>query len=76
MNERILMTESEVDELTDIHQGKGGQAKYALQRELLRSRLIPFTESARGRPVIAIAAIEGRKIEPIRQQWQPKLATA
>lgn len=77
MSDRILMTESEVDDLTDIRQSKGGKPKYELQRDLLRKNAIPFTESARGRPVVAIASVEGRPAPaPRKAPWRPALVGA
>lgn len=76
MADRILMTEAEVDDLTDIRQSKGGKPKYELQRDHLRKNAIPFTASARGRPVVAIAAIEGRHVTITHTPWQPKLVSA
>ena len=74
--DRTFLTESEVDEMTDIRSGKGGKTKYDLQRDHLRKHAVAFTESARGRPVIAIATVEGRRVEPIKKAWQPKIAHA
>lgn len=71
----IFLTPEEVEELTDIRIGHRGRTREQLQIEWLRTSGIPFWTSARGRPVIARAAIEGRKAdaEPPRKKWQPKV---
>jgi Domain of unknown function (DUF4224) len=70
-----FLTPEEVAELTDIRVGRRGRSREELQIEWLRTSGIPFWTSARGRPVIARAAIEGRKadVELPRKKWQPKV---
>lgn len=70
-----FLSEEEVAELTDIRIGRRGKTREQLQIEWLRTSGIPFWTSARGRPVIARAAIEGRQQaeEPPRKKWQPKV---
>jgi hypothetical protein len=60
MSDTFLSPE-EVSELTDIRVGKRGKTREELQVEWLRASGIPFWTSARGRPVIARSAIDGRK---------------
>lgn len=70
-----FLSEEEVAELTDIKTGRRGKTREQLQVEWLRTSGIPFWTSARGRPVIARAAIEGRQRaeEQPRKKWQPKV---
>jgi hypothetical protein len=74
MTETFLSAE-EVAELTDIRVGRRGKTREQLQIEWLRTSGIPFWTSARGRPVIARASIEGQKQQPEqpRPKWQPKI---
>lgn len=80
MESDAFLTPAEVAELTGINKGKriGGHLLHReqLQIQWLRTSGIPFFENARGRPIIARAAIEGRttnsKPEPARG-WQPNV---
>lgn len=72
-NNNIFLTEDQVDDMTEIKRGKAGQNKYQRQATHLRQQGIPFTESARGRPIVARSAIEGRTQPGITTKaWQPK----
>jgi hypothetical protein len=74
MSETFLTSE-EVAELTGVRVGRHGRRREELQADWLRTSGIPFWTNARGRPIIARAAIEGRKSteEPPRKKWQPKV---
>ncbi|MFM0044051.1 DUF4224 domain-containing protein [Paraburkholderia sediminicola] len=73
MSDTFLSAE-EVAELTDIRVGKHGKTREELQVEWLRTSGIPFWTSARGRPIIARAAIIGREAaEQPKKKWQPKV---
>jgi hypothetical protein len=74
----IIVPEKDMDEITGIKIGRSGRSKYQMQCEFLRRTGIPFIENAKGRPIVAIAAIEGRKQkeETIKPSWQPRLASA
>lgn len=74
MSETFLSAE-EVAELTGIQTGRRGKTREQLQVEWLRTSGIPFWTNARGRPIIARAAIEGRQAteEQPRKKWQPKV---
>ncbi|TDV39583.1 uncharacterized protein DUF4224 [Paraburkholderia caballeronis] len=69
-----FLTADEVAELTGVRTGRRGKTREQLQVEWLRTSGIPFWTNARGRPIIARAAIEGRQStdEPPRKKWQPK----
>jgi len=77
----IFMSEKQVDFLTGITRGTtiGGakRSKFQMQTEFLRMKGIPFTENARGKPIVAKTAIEGRRREEsVRKKWQPTLVGA
>lgn len=79
---RLFLTQEETDELTGIRSGKsaGGikLSKLQLQVSWLRTAGIPFTENARGRPIIARAIIEGRTgnvFQPANHAWTPRVLT-
>lgn len=72
--DQLFLTEEQTDDFTDIRRGTGGKTKYALQVEYLRKSGIAHFVSARGRPRIPVSVIEGRKTEPVRQVWQPRIA--
>lgn len=71
----MFLTLEEVAELTGIGTGRRGKTREQLQVEWLRTSGIPFWVNARGRPIIARAAINGpqQKQEPPREKWQPKV---
>ncbi len=70
-----FLTPEEVEVLTGIRVGRRGKTREQLQIEWLRTSGIPFWTNARGRPVIARSAIDGkaRADEPARPKWQPKV---
>jgi hypothetical protein len=70
-----FLTPQEVAELAGIKTGRNGKTREELQIEWLRTAGIPFWANARGRPIIARAAIEGRQAteKQVRQKWQPKV---
>jgi len=84
LHPRLFLTPEETDELTGIRTGKriAGQTvtKLQLQVAWLRRVGIPFTENARGRPIIARAAIEGRMInaapQPTQRGWMPSVLSS
>jgi|GEM_PF-416519 len=84
MRPPLFLTPEETDELTGILTGKrvAGQSMTKLQLQVawLRRVGIPFTENARGRPIIARAAIEGRLSQPAplpeRRGWTPHVLAA
>jgi hypothetical protein len=62
-----FLTSAEVIELT-------GRKVKSKQIEALRSMGLPFWVNAIGKPVVATAAIEGRKETPKQQTWvMPKI---
>ena len=76
----VFLTEDQVDYLTGISRGctEDGQpkTKHALQIEFLRASGIPFIPNARGKPIIARAAVEGspaKTAETPRKRWQPRV---
>lgn len=71
----IFLTLQEVAELTGIKTGRRGKNREQLQTDWLRGSGIPFWTNARGRPIIARAAIEGRtsEQEAIPKKWHPKV---
>ncbi|WP_232071539.1 DUF4224 domain-containing protein [Paraburkholderia pallida] len=71
MSETFL-SEQEVAELTDIKTGQRGKTREQLQVEWLRTSGIPFWTSARGRPVVARTAIEGRAREEAARIFSAK----
>ncbi len=82
MNE-VFLTEVQVDELTGIRRGKTLEAgtayarkasKYERQEAYLKEQGLVFFMNARGRPIVARAAVEGRSEEVKVKSWQPKLA--
>ncbi|VVE40578.1 hypothetical protein PMO31116_04099 [Pandoraea morbifera] len=70
-----FLTEEEVAELSGIRSGRNGQSREARQALWLRTVGIPFWVNARGRPIVARVAIEGRYRgeEPPKKKWQPRL---
>lgn len=70
-----FLSSDEIAELTGIRMGRRGMTREELQVEWLRTSGIPFWTNARGRPVIARAAIEGRQAsaEQPKKKWQPKV---
>jgi len=75
-----FLSPEEVEELTGVKTGKTiNGRKYTreeLQIDQLRSAGIPFWPNARGRPIVARAVIEGRKVAEVataepRKKWQP-----
>ena len=75
-----FLSPQEIEELTGVKTGKtiGGKkrTREELQIDWLRASGIPFWSNARGRPIVARAAIEGRKAAEIaaaepRKKWQP-----
>ena len=70
-----FLTREEVAELTGFKIGRCGQTREQLQANWLRSSGIPFWTNARGRPVVARAAIVGRtsKEDLPQKKWQPKM---
>ena len=77
---QLFLTEPQVDDLTGIKRGDTlngvKRTKFQLQVAFLRSRGIAFIENARGKPMITLATIEGRKQEPTRKGWQHRAAGA
>ena len=56
--------------------GRNKRTREQLQIEWLRASGIPFWENARGRPIVARAAIEGRRAAEVaaaepKKKWQP-----
>ena len=75
-----FLSPQEIEELTGVKIGKtiGGKkrTREELQIDWLRASGIPFWSNARGRPIVARAAIEGRKAAEVaaaepRKRWQP-----
>lgn len=73
-----FLSPDEVADLTGIRTGKHGRTREQLQADWLRSSGIPHWVNARGRPIIARAAIIGRESKESlpKQKWQPKLVTS
>ncbi|OBR54133.1 DUF4224 domain-containing protein [Paraburkholderia tropica] len=69
-----FLTAEEVGELTGIRMGRGGKTREQRQVEWLRTSGIPFWTNARGRPIIARVAIEGRQKNEgtPRKKYQPR----
>ncbi|MDR6381770.1 DUF4224 domain-containing protein [Paraburkholderia caribensis] len=73
MSDTFLSPE-EMAELTGVRTGRRGKSREELQIEWLRTSGIPFWTNARGRPVVARVAIEGRPAaEQPKKKWQPKV---
>lgn len=73
MSDTFLSPE-EVAELTGVLVGRRGKTREELQIDWLRTSGIPFWTNARGRPIIARAAIIGRPAaEQPKKKWQPKV---
>ncbi len=74
MSDTFLSAE-EVAELSGVRTGRRGKSREELQAIWLRSAGIPFWTNARGRPIVARAAIEGRQAvaaaETPRKKWHP-----
>ncbi|NUX55963.1 DUF4224 domain-containing protein [Paraburkholderia youngii] len=73
-----FLSPEEVAELTGVKIGRGGHTREELQVEWLRGSGIPFWTNARGRPIIARVAIEGRtsREDLPKKKWQPKMMMA
>lgn len=69
-----FLTAEEVGELTGVRMGRGGKTREQIQVEWLRTSGIPFWTNARGRPIIARVAIEGRQNneDKPRKKYQPR----
>ncbi|WP_081070827.1 DUF4224 domain-containing protein [Burkholderia territorii] len=69
-----FLTAEEVGELTGIRSGRRGKTREQLQVEWLRTSGIPFWTNARGRPIIARVAIEGKtkNEDAPRKKYQPR----
>lgn len=70
-----FLAPEEVAELTGIRTGRRGKTREQLQVDWLRTSGIPFWTNARGRPIIARSAIEGRDSDEgaTKKRWQPKV---
>lgn len=70
-----FLSPEEVAELSGIRTGRKGKTREQLQINWLRASGIPFWTNARGRPIIARSAIEGRnaKDSTDKPKWQPKV---
>ncbi len=75
-----FLSPAEIEELTGVKTGKtiGGRkrTREELQIDWLRASGIPFWSNARGRPIVARAAIEGRRAAEVaaaepKKKWQP-----
>ena len=71
-----FLSPQEIEELTGVKTGRNKRTREQLQIEWLRASGIPFWENARGRPIIARAAIEGRRAAEVaaaepKKKWQP-----
>ena len=60
----LFLTEDDVAELTGIKRGRDGKTRYQMQIEQLRLMQVAFRVNAAGRPIVAVAAIEGKKSPP------------
>ncbi|NML34555.1 DUF4224 domain-containing protein [Paraburkholderia antibiotica] len=69
-----FLTAEEIAELSGVRKGQRGKTRDELQAAWLRSSGIPFWTNARGRPIVARTAIEGRvaREELPARQWQPQ----
>ena len=56
-----FLSPQEIEELTGVKTGRNKRTREQLQIEWLRASGNPFWENARGRPIVARAAIEGRR---------------
>ncbi|VVE07538.1 DUF4224 domain-containing protein [Pandoraea sputorum] len=70
-----FLTAEEVAELSGVRSGRRGKSREELQSDWLRSAGIPFWVNARGRPIVARVAIEGRTRgeEQPKNKWQPRM---
>lgn len=75
MSTDTFLTPAEVAELTGIKTGRNKKTREQLQIEWLRLSGIPFWANARGRPIVARVAIEGRAstAEQPRESWKPRV---
>jgi len=48
-----------------------GKKKKSCQVDQLRTMGIPFYINAAGRPVVTIAALEGKKVDELDNEWKP-----
>ena len=60
----IFLTQSDVENLT-------GRKRKSCQVDALRVMGIPFHINAAGRPVVTVAALEGKKVEKSDNKWKP-----
>lgn len=72
----MFLSPQEIEELTGVKTGRNKRTREELQIDWLRASGIPFWTNARGRPIIARAAIEGRKMAEVaaaepKKKWQP-----
>jgi hypothetical protein len=69
----VFLNEEDVAVLTGIRTGAKGKSKLERQVAWLRTSGIPFWVNARGRPVVARAAVEGRRdaLPDIKKTWVP-----
>lgn len=58
-----FLSAAEVKQLT-------GRTLKAMQCAQLRKQGVPFFENAEGRPIVARAAVEGRKVESALKGWR------
>ena len=69
----LFLTPDETAELTGIRRGRGGKTRDQMQADWLRTSGIAFVVNAAGRPIITVAAVEGRKgPPPPAVGWQHK----
>ena len=71
-----FLSPQEIEELTGVKTGKNNRKREQLQIDWLRAAGIPFWENGRGRPIVARAAIEGRRAAEVaaaepKKKWQP-----
>lgn len=48
-----------------------GRKVKSKQIEALKKMGLPFWINAIGKPVVTVAAVEGRKDDPIKKKWEP-----
>ncbi|MCS6454755.1 DUF4224 domain-containing protein [Burkholderia thailandensis] len=74
----IFLSRDEIAELTGVRTGRRGKSREDLQIDWLRTSGIPFWTNARGRPIVARAAIEGKqpREELPKKKWQPNVLMA